>query len=584
VKDRREFLRQAGSAAAGAALFGLSRSAASGVQESGADLVVWNGKVLTLDARSTVAEAVAVRQGVLVQVGSNATAKSLIGRGTRVIDAQGKSVVPGLIDTHVHAVDVARAEAHVPYEQLGSIDAIQAWLRRRTTQVPPDRWITIPRIFPTRLRERRNPTREELDAAAPANPVVYEGAYAQVLNSAALRAANITRETQALPGTEIVKNARGEPTGLLRNARALIAKHLPSPPVSEGALLDGVEEVHRRYSRLGITSVAERGAGIDGHGVYQKLREQGRLRVRGTMTTILASDGSARGTEEFIRALPFRFGDGDDWVRVGPLKIVVDGGILTGTAFLREPYGDRAERLWGITDPAYRGSLTLTAEQVKTLIRTGHRLGWQMCSHVTGDAGTDLVLDAVEAADADRPIRGRRFTLTHAYFARPDIVRRAAALGVSVDTQPALYYKDAEGISSALGEERLANFIGVGSWRRGGVTVAISSDHMLGLDPDTALHFFNPFLMLYTVVSRKTEGGRVIGPSERVTREEALRMLTSDAAMLGFDEKSRGTLEVGKLGDLAVLSEDYLACGEERIREIRALATVVGGKVVHEEK
>lgn len=584
MKSRREFLREAASVAAGAAVLSRAPVPLARTQDPGADLVVLGGQVLTLDARSTTAEAVVIQGGVIVQVGSTREAKRWIGPKTRVIDAKGKSVVPGIIDAHVHAIDVARAEAHVPYQELGSIGAIQEWVRRRAAELPPDRWIAIPRIFPTRLRERRNPTREELDAAASGHPVVFEGAYAQVLSTEALRSAKITRETQAPPGSEIVKDARGEPTGLLRNARSLIAQHLPSAPLAEETHLSGIEEVHRRYSQVGITSVVERGAGVAGHGLYRKLREQGRLRVRGTMTTIVASDGTAEGAEGFIRALPFRFGEGDDWVRVGPLKIVVDGGILTGTAFLREPYGDRAERLWGITDPAYRGSLTLSAEQVRTVIRTGHRLGWQMCSHVTGDAGTDIVLDAVEAADADSPMRGRRYTLTHAYFARPQIVRRAAALGVSVDTQPALYYKDAEGIAGAIGEERLSNFIGVGSWRRGGVNVAISSDHMLGLDPDRALHFFNPFLMLYTVVSRKTEGGRVIGPDERVTREEALRMLTSDAAVLSFDEKTRGTLEPGKLGDLAVLSEDYLGCPEEKIKEIRVSATVVGGAVVHEAK
>src|SRR5439155_19409146 len=143
-----------------------------------------------------------------------------------------------------------------------------------------------------------------------------------------------------------------------------------------------------------------------------------------------------------IQALPFRFGDGDDWVRVGPLKIGVDGGILYGTAYMREPYGQHAASLYGFTDPDHRGVLSLGADKIRDMIRTGHRLGWQMCSHVTGDAGVDLVLDAVEAAGQDRPITDRRYTLIHAYFPNSDAARRAAALGVCVDTQPAWYYKD----------------------------------------------------------------------------------------------------------------------------------------------
>ena len=280
--------------------------------------------------------------------------------------------------------------------------------------------------------------------------------------------------------------------------------------------------------------------------------------------------------------MPFKYGDGDDWVRVGPLKIGVDGGILYGTAYMREPYGPSAASLYGFTDPDYRGALSLTPEKVTTMIRTGHRLGWQMCSHVTGDAGVDVVLDAVEAADRDRPIRNRRYTLIHAYFPRPDAIRRAAELGVCVDTQPAWYYKDGDALATALGASRLATFIGLKEWLRGGVPVAINSDHMFGVDPDRSLNPYNPVLAMATAVTRKTEGGQVFGPEQRVSREEALRMMTTQAAYLAFDESRKGSIEVGKLGDLAILAEDLLTCDAGRIPGIRAATTIVGGRVVYE--
>lgn len=223
----------------------------------------------------------------------------------------------------------------------------------------------------------------------------------------------------------------------------------------------------------------------------------------------------------------------------------------------------------------------MDAEKVKNVIRTGHRLGWQLSSHVTGDAGVDMVLDAVEAAHGDAPIDKRRYTLIHAYFADPQTAARAARLGVCVDTQPAWYYKDGDALADALGQKRLEAFIGLKTWQKGGVKVALNSDHMQGIDPDLSLNPFNPWLTLYVAVTRKTQSGAVIGPQERVSRTEALRMMTSEAAWIHFDEQQKGTLEVGKLGDLAVLSEDYFSCSEERIPKIESVLTVVGGKIVH---
>src|SRR5690606_11222409 len=189
---------------------------------------------------------------------------------------------------------------------------------------------------------------------------------------------------------------------------------------------------------------------------------------------------------------------------------------------------------------------------------------------------------AVEKAHQDSPITSRRYTLIHAYFPNPEAAQRAAKLGVVVDTQPAWYYKDGDALAAALGSHRLRNFIGVAEWRRAGVKVALNSDHMQGFDPDKSLNPYNPFLAMYAAVTRKTEGGQVFGPAQRISREEALRMLTIDAAYLGFDEEKRGSIEVGKLADFAILSKDLMTCDPEEIKDIRAVATVVGGRVVHQ--
>jgi predicted amidohydrolase YtcJ len=216
------------------------------------------------------------------------------------------------------------------------------------------------------------------------------------------------------------------------------------------------------------------------------------------------------------------------------------------------------------------------------MIRTGHRFGWPVCSHVTGDAGVDLVLDAIEAANRDQPIADRRYTLIHAYFPNPEAVRRAAALGVCVDTQPAWFYKDADALAPALGQDGMNHFIGLAEWLRGGVKVAINSDHMFGLDPNLSLNPYNPFLAMGTAVTRATEAGQIIAPEQKIARDDALRMMTIHAAYLSFDETRKGSIEPGKLGDLVSLSDDLLTCDPRCIKDIHVLATVVGGRVVYE--
>ncbi len=552
--------------------------------ETPADLILVNGKVVTVDPRFTTAEAFAIRDGVFVAVGSNAEVRKRAGDKTRVLDAAGKTVIPGLIESHVHATGVARAEAVQPFVQLGSIAEIQDWVRKKAASTPAGTWIRIPRADLTRIRERRLPTRAELDAATTQHPVVFNWQYAQrqvqTLNSPALKACNITRDTPDPKGGKIVKDAAGEPTGRLEDAGNLTSKFLPSKSVSDDVYLTELEKVMHAYNAIGITSISERNSNVEGYRSYEKLKKHGRLTARVTVTIGLRSDGSVAGTEKFIQALPLKPAAGDDWVKAGPLKIGVDGGILYGTAYMRDPYGAQAAPLYGLTDPNSRGELQRPPEHVHNMIRTGHRLGWQMSTHITGDAGVDLVLDAVEAANRDAPIKDRRFTLIHAYFPNPSTARRAAELGVCVDTQPAWYYKDGDALATALGGERLKNFIGLQLWRQAGVNVALNSDHMFGVDSIRSLNPYNPFLTMYIAVERKTQGGLVVGPEQKVSREDALRMMTIDAAYQSFDEKKKGSIEVGKLGDFAVLAEDFLTCPAERIKDIQVHTTVVGGKVV----
>lgn len=553
---------------------------ASGWGAEKADLVLIKAKIVTVDTRFSIAEALAVKDGRFVAVGKDDQVRAWVGDGTQVIDGRGRTVIPGLIDSHVHATGVASEEAVQPYEEMVSIPGIQEWIRRKAATTPEGQWIRVPRSYPPRLAERRFPTREELDAATTRHPVLFDAAYSQVLNTLGMKHAKVDRNSPPPAVGEIVRDADGEPTGLLRNARSYLARYVTAPAASREAVLAELEKMQAAYHSVGITSVIERGAAVDGYRLYEELYQHGKLHTR-TRVTLRLPGTTAEEAENFIKSLPFRFGDGDDWLGVGPLKITVDGGILIGTAYMRTPYGPPAVGLYGLSDPQYRGSLSLSPQSITELLRTGHRLGWQMVAHVTGDAGVDLVLDALEAIDRELPIREKRFNLIHAYFPNPETIAKAKRLGVCVDTQPAWYYKDADVLLEALGRARMKNFIGMSDWLRAGLVTAANTDHMLGLDPNRALNPFNPFLTLYVLVTRKTQNGQVIGDDQKVSREDALRMMTIHAAYLSFDEKKKGSIEVGKLADLVILSEDYLTCPAERIKDIRVLTTIAGGKIIY---
>lgn len=564
--------------AAAATISGLSGCTKS-APASPADLVIVNAKVVTVDSAFTLAGGVAVKDGHIVAVlEPGAGADAYVGDRTRVVDVRGRTVIPGLIDTHVHAMMAARAEATTPFRDFKSVAEIQTWVREQAAHVPAGTWLFTPRLFPTRLREHRFPTRAELDAAATDHPVVVDGAYGLVLNTAAVRAAGITRDTPDPSGGAVVKDAAGDPTGMLRNVGGMLARFRKDA----GAVpLDGLEAVHREYLRVGITSVIER-ADLEGWQRYKALADEGRLHVRATVSLQLPRPTNADDVEKAIAALPVKQGDGNDRLKVGGLKILVDGGILAGTAFMREPYGLVARSLYGVDDPDYRGFLTVPPALINRVFAEGHARGWQMAAHVTGDAGVDAVLDAIEAAQAQDGRTDRRHTLIHAYFANQEAAARAKRLGVLVDTQPAWYYKDVDALAAALGNDRLARFIGVRTWLDAGVRTAINTDHMFGLDANTSMNPFNPFLTMYVAVTRRSEGRAILGADQAISREQALRLMTSEAAWFTFDEATRGSIEVGKLGDLVVLSDDLLTVEADRIREIRADMTIVGGEIVHE--
>ena len=561
----------------------LASVAASADAPPPADLVVLGGRIITLDPQERIVEALAVRDGRIVKLGSTREVTELQGPTTQVVSLQGQSVVPGFIETHCHAVGVARDSVHNEYVELSSIAEIQDWIRREAARKSPGTWIEVPRNEITRLRERRHPTPAEFDAACTSHPVLYTSVTKHVFNSLGWKAIGVVDAESTVPAGEVLRNSGGEPV-LLRGGSAHVRKFLATPAVTRDETTAALEKVLARYNEVGITHIFERATDNEGLGLFRELKERGRLPVRVT-GTFRFSPRTAEQVEAFVAKLGLKPREGDDWIKAGPLKITVDGGIHWGTTWLSEPYGPRRTEFYRNADPSYSGEKLYDLATMQTVFAAGNRLGWQWSAHVTGDEGTRNVLAAVEAvAKEDPTIRERRFTLIHSYFPAPDIVRTAAELGVGVDTQGYLYYKDADTLNDVYGPAWAERFLGLGAWARAGVPVSINSDHMIGLDPDRAMNAFNPALMLWIAVARKSEGGKVYGPEQRLSRLDALRSVTHWAAKLSFDEDRLGTLESGKLADFVILDGDYLDCSEDDIRRLKVLRTVVGGTTVFERR
>ena len=547
------------------------------------DVIYYNAAIITMSPGSPSAQAVAIRGDRFVAVGSNDGVLKTAGAATRKIDLGGKCMVPGIIETHVHPISAALSEIDGPVPVIPSIAALQTYIKQQAAKLPKERLIFIPKVYSTRLTDRRYPTRYELDSAAPDREVMADNGYASVLNSALLKRLNITRDTPQPENGRLIKDAKGEPTGLILGAPQLLGKLRGSRPYTDKDRLWGLEKMLKTYNTVGITSIIDRGESPEGFRAYQTLHEKGQLTARAYVTYMLQARGTPEQVRQEIERIPFFTGWGDNWLRAGSLKTVIDGGILIGTAYLREPWGSNTQ-IYGYVDPEYRGVLSVPRENVFAMAKAAAELGWQMTSHTTGGGATDLLLDAYEAANKTTPILGRRFTVTHGNFPNREAIARAKKLGVAFDIQPFWLYLDGPAIKDVFGPERMKYFQPLRDLFDAGIVVGGGSDHMIRFDPRLATNPYHPFLGMWIAITRKMVDGNVLNPEQRITRMEALKMWTTNGAWLTFEEKEKGSIEPGKLADLAVLTKDYAKCPEDEIKDIEVLRTVVGGKVVYEKQ
>lgn len=549
--------------------------------ENTADMIIHNGKIVCVDEQFTIAEALAIKGDEIIAVGTNKEILKQAGEHSRIIDAEGKTVVPGIIDAHLHPEMAALSEIEDTIPDVHSMDELLNWIRIQAETKAEGEWIIFSKMFFTRLTELRQPSLSELDSVAPRHPVFLNGSFGGMINSAAMRVAGINEQT--VHKGVLRSEKTGKPSGFIRASAFSL---LPLPVPRELTLQereDALLAMLHRYNQYGITSLCSGAGDLESFNMYQELEKEEKLSMRICQNFILrlTPECNAAMLVEKLRAFDFVTGDGDEWVRVGAAKVFLDGGILTGTAYMREPWGDNACNVYGIRDTTYRGVLNFTPDELLAIVAAAHENNWKFTAHSTGGGGVDLLLDVYERVNEVKSIRDLRFSIIHGNFFNDVSIQRMKKLGVYADMQPAWFYKDADAMRTILGEERIKDFHPYRTMMDAGIMINGGSDHMVKWDANASINPYNPFLAMWSVVTRTTERNSVILPSEAITREEALRMYTINNAFASFEESLKGSIEPGKLADVAILSHDYLDCPVDQIRDIKSELTIVGGKIVY---
>jgi len=546
-----------------------------------ADLILLNGKIITVDKNFSIVQAVAIYGDRIVAVGTNQEIKKLAEKNTRVIDLGGKTVVPGLIDFHSHADAASLSEMDEPIPDVHSIPELLSWIKSQTEIKSPGEWIIFPKIFFTRLKELTQPTLAQLDSVAPHHPVFLNGSYGGMINTAAMKVSHINQESN---NVGLVRDKKtGQLTGFIRSSAFGLVKLPTRKPVSEKQRLQNLRAMLRQYNQYGITSICSGGGDFSLFARYQQLNKEHLLTARIFQNIIMNTSGTftTQMLVDSLKLMHYKTGDGDSMVRIGAFKITLDGGILTGTAYMRQPWGDKARSIFGIDDPNYRGIINYSRDDLFKIVKTANDLNWKFTAHCTGGGGVDLLLDVYDEVNKIKPISERRFSIIHGNFFTKDAIKKLHDLNVCADMQPAWFYKDADAMKFILGDQVIQTFHPYKSMIEAGVTVNGGSDHMVKWDANTSVNPYNPFLAMWSMITRTTERGNVVVPSEAVSRQDALRAYTINNAYGSFEENLKGSIEVGKLADMVVLTDDILSCPVNQIKNIRAHLTLLGGQVVY---
>lgn len=548
------------------------------------DLIFHHGKIVTVDARFSTVQALAVRGDRIVATGSDDAILSQAGPDTRKIDLQGRTVIPGLCDSHVHPGGAAMYEYDHPIPEMETVADVLQYISSRARTLPEGEWIIIRQVFITRLRDQRYPTRKELDAVAPRHPVMFSTGPDCVCNSLALSQSGIDRDFQITDGKsgQIEKDpVTGELTGILRNASRFVKTRSSEKSASGEDRVQRLKQLLTDYNSVGLTSIADRSASDDAVRSYSQLRERNELTCRVFLSYGINGNGSRPDVEAAIRKAaehPLHEYNNRLWLR--GIKVFLDGGMLTGSAYMRAPWG-RSE-IYSITDPEYRGLRFIPQEDLVHMARYALERKLQFTAHSVGDAAVHALIDAYAEIDKTMPVRDSRPCITHCNFMSLDAIQQMQKLGVVADLQPAWLWLDGATLRKQFGEDRLAYFQPYRTLADHGVIVGGGSDHMQRIGSLRSVNPYNPFLGMWITLARQPRRvDEPLHPEQVITREQALRLYTIQNAFLTFEEQEKGSLEPGKLADLVILKTDLLTCPLDAVRSIEVAETYVGGQRVY---
>ncbi len=547
------------------------------------DLILHHAVIYTLSAHAPVVQAVAVKDGRILATGADDAILPLAGAATQVIDLGGRTVLPGIFDSHNHLLQVGVKLTRIRLDECRSPAEMMELVRALAAITPPGHWIVgegwnegnfVDADPPGRL-----PTRWDIDPATDQHPAILMRFFnTDVVNSVALRMAGVTRTTANPPGGEIGRDAAGEPNGLLRAAAKLLVRSLlPQPTLAElkMAIHLGCEEMNR----YGITSVLDPGLYPYEMAAYQafvaegrRASSEGRQALPSTVRLNLMpswhgfrEEENEAELEERARALGISSGLGDEWLRLGGLKMAIDGGTSSHTALMYEPFEGETH----VGDFNRLGPQTLRRH-----FRTAQELGWDVGIHTCGDRAMDMVVDAFADVARSTPWPDARHNVIHAYFPSDRALAQMAEHRIAAVIQPTFLYWEGDLIFRDVGERRAANYKPARKYLDAGVVLCATSDIPSTVSPD-------PFAGLYALVTRKNNLGHFVAPDQAISREEALRACTVNGTWLTREEHLKGTLEPGRLADLIVIDRNYFTVPDEQIKEIRVLMTFADGQLVY---
>ena len=519
------------------------------------DHLLVNGRIVTMDPRRPRAEAVALRDGKFLAVGSTAEIRELGGSSTPMTDLQGKTVLPGLIDAHIHGVSSGRINLYSVDCAVTTLAELKDRIRRRAREVPAGGWITGDKYDDTKLDLGRPILRGDLDDITRDHAVVitHVGGHDSFVNSRALELARITGDTSDPDGGRIERTAGSRtPSGILREkAMDLVLKLIP--PVSREENRKAAVWQLREFAKAGLTAIHDADASIEDVRGYMDAAQAGELPIRVYLMVQFAEI-------EKLHLWGLRTGFGNEMLRIGGTKLYTDGAIAGRTARLSRPYVGR---------PQDFGILTVTQEELDRRVLLAHQEGWQIGVHANGDVAIEMVLSSYEKAIRAHPKPDPRFRIEHCTLVSPDILRRMKALGVIPTPFCTYVYQHCEKWP-AYGEDRLDWMFAMRSFLDAGIPATGSSDYIPGPFP--------PLLGMQSCVTRKGKDGKVWGARQKITVEEAIRCSTRHSAYASFDENRLGSIEPGKLADLVVLGADPASVDPDALSTIPVEGTMVGGR------